>query len=185
MKLVVGLGNIGKEYENTRHNVGFLVLDSFVSEFRLENKFRAMIKKEQISGIDVLFVKPVTYMNLSGEAVKKIVDYYHIDVADIIIIHDDLDLSFGRFRLKENSSSGGHNGIKSIIQCLGTQQFNRLKIGIANNKNMDTKDYVLSKFSKDEALSLKDSYPLFQEIIGSFLRNGMTYTMNHYNKNKE
>lgn len=185
MKLVVGLGNIGKEYENTRHNVGFLILDSFLSEFRLENKFRAMIKKETISGVDVLFVKPVTYMNLSGEAVRKIVDYYHIESKDILVIHDDLDLSFGRYRLKEDSSSGGHNGIKSIIQCLGSQQFNRLKIGIANNKEMDTKDYVLGKFSKEETLFLKDTYPLFREIIESFLENGMTYTMNHYNKNKE
>ena len=121
MKLVVGLGNPGKEYENTRHNIGFMILDSFIENFSLENKFQAMVKKVKIENEDVLFVKPITYMNLSGNAVIKIVNYYHIDKKDILVLQDDLDLDFGSFKLKNNSSSGGHNGIKSIIRSLGTQ----------------------------------------------------------------
>ena len=181
MKLVVGLGNVGKEYQNTRHNVGFMVLDSFVHDFTLEKKFQAYIKKDCIDGVDVLFVKPTTFMNLSGIAVRKLVDYYKISIEDILVIQDDMDLPFGKYRCKIDSSSGGHNGIKSIISSLGTQNFARLKIGIAHDRSMDTKDYVLGTFSKQELNILKDQYSVYQNIILSFLSEGISKTMNLLN----
>lgn len=181
MKLVVGLGNPGKEYENTRHNVGFMILDSFVEGFLLENKFQAFVKQEKVGSETVLFVKPVTYMNLSGNALQKIVQYYHVDKKDILILQDDLDLSFGHFKMKENSSSGGHNGIKSIIQCLGTQEFCRLKVGIGHNQNLETVDYVLQKFSKEEMKFFESSFGLFQDIIRCWILEGAQGTMARYN----
>ncbi len=181
MKLIVGLGNPGKEYENTRHNVGFMVLNSFGDNFTLEKKFQAMLRKTKIGFNDVLFVKPVTFMNLSGNAVAKIVQYYDINISEILVIHDDLDLEFGRFRLKKNSSSGGHNGIKSIIQCLKTQDFCRLKIGIAHDRSIDTADYVLQKFSKSQIQDLTASFSFYQEIIEYWISNGTALTMEKYN----
>lgn len=185
MKLVVGLGNPGREYENTRHNVGFMILDSFINDFSFEKKFQAMLSKMKISGEEVLFVKPLTFMNLSGNAVGKIVSYYHILREDIMIIQDDLDLAFGRLRIKTNSSAGGHNGIKSIISSLGTQEFCRFKVGIAHNKDISTVDYVLQKFSKEEMKFFEENYSYFQEIIHSFIINGIDKTMALYNHNKE
>ena len=181
MKLIVGLGNPGKQYENTRHNIGFMILDSFVTGFSLEKKFQAYIKKETIHGIDVLFVKPTTYMNLSGIAVRKIVDYYKINIQDILVVQDDLDLPFGTHRCRINSSSGGHNGIKSIIDSLGTKDFARLKIGIAHDKSIDTEDYVLGSFSKKELQTLEENYSVYQKIILSFLTDGIEKTMNLFN----
>lgn len=181
MKLVIGLGNPGKEYDNTRHNVGFMVLDSFLKDFSVEKKFQAMIQKCCIHNEDVLFVKPLTYMNLSGNSIKKIVNYYHIDVDDILVIQDDLDLDFGCFKIKENSSSGGHNGIKSIIQVLNSQNFGRLKIGISHNKAISTVDYVLQRFSKEELNFFNNHYSLFEEIIYFWVLNGVGQTMAHYN----
>lgn len=180
MKMIVGLGNPGKEYENTRHNMGFMVLDYFVDGFTTSKKFQAMIKKEVVGKEDVLFVKPLTFMNLSGISVQKIAHYYQILPDDIMVIQDDLDLSFGKIRIKANSSAGGHNGIKSIIECLQTSSFPRLKIGIKHDKIENTISYVLGKFSKDDLSYLQNHYSFYQEIITSFITNGLLYTMNHY-----
>ena len=182
MKLVVGLGNPQKEYEFTRHNIGFMVLDSFVSGYTEEKKFSALIKKEKISGVDVLFVKPLTFMNLSGNAVSKIARYYQIDVEDILVIQDDLDMKVGTYKLKKNSSSGGHNGIKSIIQNLGTDSFLRLKVGISNVKKGDIIDYVLGRFSKEELNSIQSHFVDFKNIIYMFIENGADYTLQNYNQ---
>lgn len=177
MKLIVGLGNPGKEYENTRHNIGFMVLDSFLENEHWKNKFDSLyIKKD-----NVLFLKPQTYMNNSGIAVKKIVDFYKIIPEDILIVQDDLDLTFNTFKLKKNSSSGGHNGIKSIIACLNNDSFCRLKIGIANNKDIDTKDYVLAKFSNTNIQELNNKMNLYKEIIDNFIENDAEKTINKYN----
>ena len=181
MKLVVGLGNPGKEYENTRHNVGFMVLDSFDFSYTLEKKFQAFISKQKIYDEEVLFVKPITFMNLSGLAVQKIVKYYKISLEDILIIQDDMDLKMGTYKLKMNSSSGGHNGIKSIISSLQSENFCRLKIGIGHDYDISTVDYVLGKFSKKDQQFLEDHYSLFQEIILSFIEEGVQKTMNQYN----
>ena len=182
MKLIVGLGNPGLEYDNTRHNIGFMVLDSFISDFRLEKKFEALVSKKQIHGEDVLFVKPLTFMNLSGNAVSKIVRYYHIDVNDILVVQDDLDMQVGTYKLKKNSSSGGHNGIKSIIQSLGTDSFLRLKVGISKVDKDQVIDYVLGKFSKSEYESISVHFSSFQKIIQDFIEHGTSYTMQNYNK---
>jgi len=181
MKLVVGLGNPGKEYEKTRHNVGFMCVDNYVDNSLWKEKFDALYTEVILDGEKVMVVKPLTYMNLSGNSVKLFVDYFKIELNDILIIQDDLDLPVGQIRLKVNSSAGGHNGIKSIIEKLNNDNFARLKIGIANNKKFDTKDYVLGKFTEEEEKIIKDSVNLTKEIISYFLKNGIEKSMNKYN----
>ena len=181
MKLIVGLGNPGKEYENTRHNIGFMVLDYFPGN-NWSLKFNAYYCEELINNEKVVFIKPTTYMNLSGDAVSKYASYYKIDHNDILIIQDDLDLPVASYRLKYDSSDGGHNGIKSIINALKTQEIPRLKIGIANDKTKDTKDYVLGKFSKKELSDINNNLDLYKDIIIDFINNGIDGAMMHYNK---
>jgi len=184
MKMVVGLGNPGKEYENTRHNIGFMVLDSFVSGFSLEKKWQAYVKRDKIQGQDVLFVKPVTFMNLSGDAVRKIADYYHVQSEDILVIQDDLDLNMGTFKIKRDSSAGGHNGIKSIIQSLNTNHFWRLKVGVSHDRSVSTVDYVLGKFSISERQQLEKLFPFFQDIIETFICKSYDQMMQIYSIKK-
>ena len=181
MKLIVGLGNPGKEYEKTRHNVGFMCVDNYVDNLSWKEKFNALYTEFMIDGEKVLFLKPLTYMNLSGQAVKCFVDYFKVEISDLLIIQDDLDLPVGDIRLKVNSSAGGHNGIKSIISELNSDKFARLKIGIANNKNYDTKDYVLGKFSEEESILITKAVSLSKDIITYFLKNGIEKSMNKYN----
>ncbi len=181
MKLIVALGNPGDEYKYTRHNVGFLILDEYLGDVKWKSKFNAMYYETNIKSEKVLFVKPLTYMNLSGDAVVKFVKYYDIDLDDILIIQDDLDLPFGVYKLKTNSSDGGHNGIKSIINRLGSKEFARLKVGISNNKSIDTKDYVLGNFSSSERKTFKEMQCSFNSIINCFISDGIERTMNIYN----
>ena len=154
MKLIVGLGNPGKQYELTRHNVGFICLDTAKDKYnlvyKLETSFNALVATANINGEKCVFVKPQTYMNLSGEAIGKILKYYKIDVNDMLVIYDDMDLPMGALRLREKGSAGGHNGIKSIIAHVGTQEFKRIRVGISSHNNIEAKDYVLGRFSKDE-----------------------------------
>ncbi|MCM1053058.1 MAG: aminoacyl-tRNA hydrolase [Ruminococcus sp.] len=191
MKLIVGLGNPGLEYHNTRHNIGFMTIDNYLNhlktKYNLSNvnwqtKFKAEYLNLNINNEKVFLVKPTTYMNLSGESIIEFVNYYKIDIKDILIIHDDLDLKFGTYRLKKDSSSGGHNGIKSIINNLGTNAFTRLKIGISSNKEIDTKDYVLGHFSSEESEKLNNLYPTFNNIIDEFLKDDINKLMNKYNR---
>ena len=184
MKLIVGLGNPGKEYIYTRHNVGYLVLDSYNKDEKWKEKFQALYIEKRIDGEKIIFVKPLTYMNLSGNSVQQFVSYYDIKIEDILIIHDDLDLPFGKYKLKKDSSAGGHNGIKSIINRLNSNGFCRLKIGISNNKSIDTKDYVLGSFSKEEMDSLNKSLDTYNKIINCFIKEGIDRTMNIYNSKK-
>ncbi len=182
MKLIVGLGNPGKEYINTRHNVGFMVLDYFLgNNLKWKEKFNGLYYESLISGEKVIFLKPLTFMNLSGEAVVKYKNYFNLDIEDILVIHDDMDIDLGKYKLKRNSSSGGHNGIKSIINSLNSNAFLRLKIGITHNKNIDTVDYVLGKFNEKEMDLLKINFNTYEEIIRSFVVNGIDKTMNIYN----
>lgn len=158
MKLIVGLGNPGKQYEKTRHNVGFLCLDKLQEKynltFKFEGAFQADVATTNVGGNKTIFVKPLTYMNLSGEAVGKIAKFYKIEPQDVLVIHDDMDLPFGSLRLREKGSAGGHNGIKNIILHLGTEEFKRIRVGISGHANIEAKDYVLGKFSKDELIGL-------------------------------
>lgn len=184
MKLIVGLGNPGKEYENTRHNVGFRVLDSYLNTSDWKKKFSALYHEEIICGEKVLFVKPLTFMNLSGDAVVKFVNYYDVKIDDILVIHDDLDLPFSTYKLKKNSSAGGHNGIKSIINRLNSQEFARLKVGVSHDKSINTKDYVLGNFSKKENEVFNEMQNDFNKILESFIKDGIDRTMNIYNTKK-
>ena len=184
MKLIVGLGNPGRSYENTRHNVGFQLLDCIASKKGInvnKEKFNALYGELNISGEKVLLVKPLSYMNLSGSVVAKFVSFYKIPIEDILIIQDDLDMNVGRVKIVHNSSSGGHNGIKDIERCLGSNAYARVKIGIANNKDMDTKDYVLGKFSKEEIEILKKDYDKLTDIVDDFCSLSLDRLMTKYN----
>ena len=173
MKLIVGLGNPGNEYSKTRHNIGFQLLDYIVSqnglEFKSDKKFNAECATYMVGAEKVHLIKPLSYMNLSGTVVSRYANFYNIEPSDILVIQDDLDMDFGKVRILYDSTSGGHNGIKNIIECLGTKEFTRLKIGISNNKNYDTKDYVLGKFSKEESDVLSNIYSNLEHIIDDFI----------------
>lgn len=185
MKLIVGLGNPGKEYEKTRHNVGFNVIDLYLKENKLKldkEKFNGKYTKTTINGEDVIFLEPQTFMNNSGESVQAIMKFYKIDINNILVIQDDLDMEIGKIKLKEKSSSGGHNGIKSIEEHLGTEDYKRLKIGISNNKDIDTKDYVLGKFSKDDREILENTYKTCIDIINDYFEMNFDLLMGKYNK---
>lgn len=183
MKLVVGLGNPGREYKNTRHNVGFMVLDNYLGKVDWKSKMESFCYLTEINNEQILFVKPLTYMNLSGLAVSKIVNFYKIDIKDILIIQDDLDMDIGKYKIKRNSSSGGHNGIKSIISELHTEEFARLKIGISKNNQIPVDRYVLTKFNNDELENINNNMKIYKEIINEFIKNGIEEAMAKYNKN--
>ena len=184
MKLIVGLGNPGKEYEKTRHNAGFLTIDKIASELSVEldkNKCKANYGIYRYKGEKIILAKPQTYMNLSGESVVSLMKFYDVDINDVIIIHDDLDLPLGKIRLRYQGSCGGQNGMRNIINLTGTSEIKRIRIGISNDKKMDTKDYVLGKFSKEEAKVFEEAVSkAAKAIIYSFDHN-FEETMSHYN----
>ena len=185
MYLIVGLGNPGKEYENTRHNIGFMILDNYVNSKNLglfKSKDNGLFLKTKVKGEDIVFLKPQSYMNLSGEVVRKYVDFYKIDIDDILIISDDLDLTLGNFKLKSTGSSGGHNGLKNIEQHLSTRDYKRFKIGISNSKDIDTKDYVLGKLSKVEKEQLDEIKTKSITILDDYLDLEFSKLMNKYNQ---
>lgn len=185
MRLVVGLGNPGKEYENTRHNIGFFMIDHYINYKNIsgwKSKFNGLYLECNLFDEKVIFLKPQSYMNLSGEVILKFVNFYKIPISDILIISDDLDLSTGNFKLKDKGSSGGHNGLKNIEKNLGTQEYKRLKIGISNNKNIDTKDYVLSKFSKNDIDIYNDLFNELKLVLDNYFEKDFKTLMNMYNK---
>lgn len=181
MKLIVGLGNPGKEYENTRHNIGFYMLDSYLGDVDWKSKFDGLYYQTMIKGEKVLFLKPYKYINLSGEVVKKYIDFFKINISDILIIHDDLDLNVGSYRLRQSGRSGGHNGLKNIESHLGTQEYRRLKIGISNNKEIDTKDYVLGRINNDDKDVFNSISKNVNNIIEDFICDDFSLLMNKYN----
>lgn len=177
MKLVVGLGNPGKEYVNTRHNVGFMFLDSLYSDFKLNKKFNAL---ECLIG-DTIIIKPLSYMNLSGNVVYKYVNFYKIELDDILIIHDDMDIICGDYKVSYNHGDGGHNGIKDIILKLNSKKFMRLKIGISHVSGGEKKDYVLGRFSNDELDSIRGVFDKLSNVIDDFFSCDMNMFMTRYN----
>jgi PTH1 family peptidyl-tRNA hydrolase len=184
MKLVVGLGNIGDKYTNSRHNIGFNVVDKMVSTINSNFKFSNFENCGfllKVSGKDVIFLKPSLFMNNSGVAVRKVKDYYKIQPNDILIITDDCSLDLGRIRLRENGSDGGHNGLKSIIAHLNSQNFARLKIGIGNNKDLDLSDFVLGKFSKTEMVALDKVLETASEAVSVWIESGSEKVMQQFN----
>ena len=184
MKLIVGLGNPGSEYVNTRHNIGFQLLDYIANKKNIEfkrDKFNGKYAEMSFNGEKIILLKPQSYMNLSGEVVAKFVSFYKIDFNDILVIHDDLDMAFGRVKIVYDSSSGGHNGIKDIERCLGSKKYARLKIGIANNKDIDTKDYVLGKFTDSERDILLSVDKNLVNVIEDFCIMDLERLMSKYN----
>lgn len=185
MKIIVGLGNPTREYEGTRHNVGFSVIYALSDEYDINvdtKKHKALIGKGVIGGEKVILAMPMTYMNLSGESVRELKDYYKCDNEDIIVIYDDISLDVGRLRLRKKGSAGGHNGIKSIISHLGTEEFPRIKIGIGEKpKKMDLADYVLGRFSKEEQPIIRESATSAAKAVYCILTDGMDAAMNKFN----
>ena len=189
MKLIVGLGNPGKEYENTRHNVGFNFIDSYLSYKGVTDKwiskFDGLYLQTNIEREKVIFLKPQTFMNLSGNSVRKVMDYFDISIDDLLVVSDDLDLMLGHFKLKLYGSCGGHNGLRDIENKIGSSNYKRLKIGISNDKTLDTKDYVLGKLSKEDQKVLIDLYQDLHNVLDDYFRIPFTDLMSRYNrKNK-
>jgi PTH1 family peptidyl-tRNA hydrolase len=182
MKLIVGLGNPGKKYETTKHNVGFMCLDYYANQQNQSFTFNRKFNGETLKIGNLMLLKPHTYMNLSGESVRAIMEYYDIDVEDILIVYDDLALPLGKIRLREQGSSGGHNGIKSITSHLHTDQFRRIRIGIDSNPLIEAKDYVLGTFSKEELDIIVQTAKTTKLIMDDFA-NGVLFSniMNTYN----
>lgn len=177
MKLVCFLGNIGKEYEKTRHNAGFLCGDflqkkNTFSSWKKENKFFGEISEGNMNGEKILFLKPHTFMNLSGKSLLSVIQFYKIDISNICIVYDDKDMQIGKIRWREKGSSGGQNGMKDVIKVLGTQECKRIKIGVGNEKQAyfhNTADFVLSKFSSDELSFLEtDVFIKIPEMLEEF-----------------
>lgn len=185
MKLIVGLGNIGNKYTFTRHNVGFMLADSIaINEnlsFRENSRLKCLMTNLRNGIDDYLIIKPTTFMNLSGEAVRAVMDYYKIAIEDILIVYDDLSLELGKIRFRANGSDGGHNGIKSVIQHLGTKEVARLKIGIGPQPNLPSEVFVLQNFSKEELELLKPSLIKAKEGIACYFKEGIATTQNRYN----
>lgn len=188
MKLIVGLGNPGKNYKNTRHNIGFAIIDTICqnerfSPWRMEKKYQAEISDGHVVTQTAILAKPQTFMNNSGEAVELLIKYYKIPVSDIMVIHDDLDLPIGTIRISQNASSGGHRGIQSIIDHLQTQAFVRFRFGIAGEEKgaMPEEKYVLQKFSSSEQLKIDSATNLIIEAIEYSITVGVAEAKNKFN----
>ena len=188
IKLVVGLGNPGKEYKYTRHNMGFMVLDEIAKRleiYKWKQRDGALYFDTHLDMSRVIFIKPQNYINLSGDVMIKFVKYLNIKTEDILVISDDLDLPLGSIKIKEKGSSGGHNGLKNIESQLGTNEYKRIKIGISNNKQMDTKDYVLEKLSIKERNHLKPTIEKAADAVLDYFHTPFQELMSKYNTKKQ
>lgn len=185
MHIIVGLGNPGDKYAKTRHNVGFNVIDLLAKEYSIDVskiKHKALIGEGRVGTEKIILVKPITYMNLSGESVANICNYYNLDLENLIVIYDDIDLNVGKIRIRKKGSGGTHNGMKSIIKCLGSNEFPRVRIGISKpQKGQDLADFVLSRFSKEDEQHLNESFKNAVEAIDCAIRNNLDLSMNRYN----
>ncbi|CZQ93172.1 peptidyl-trna hydrolase signature 2 [Trichococcus palustris] len=187
MKMIVGLGNPGPKYADTKHNVGFITVDEWAAQNKQnynKNKFEALYLETTVNGEKVLFVKPLTFMNESGRAVRPLMDYFNVGIEDLVVVYDDMDMPVGKIRLRQKGSAGGHNGIKSLIQHLGTQDFNRIRVGIGRPQfNMTVIQHVLSPFPKIEQEDVLFSVRESVDAINYFIE-GHTFldTMNQFNK---
>lgn len=186
-KMIVGLGNIGQEYDQTRHNIGFMTVDALAEKyqatFKQDGSHHAFVATIRIENEKVILVKPTTYMNYSGRAVGPLMTYYKLAIEDLLVIQDDMDMDLGRLRLRTKGSAGGHNGIKSIAAHLNTQQFNRLKFGIGHPAHVHQAviDFVLGKFTKDEQSDMLAGIDHAIDILESFPVYDMATLMNKFN----
>ena len=189
MYLIAGLGNPTKEYDKTRHNVGFSVIDVLADRYRIdisEKKHKALCGRGVIEGQKVLLLKPQTFMNLSGESIRAAADYYKIEPEEMIVIYDDISLDPGQLRIRLKGSAGGHNGIKNIIANLGTQDFPRIKVGVgAKPPRMDLADYVLSRFGAGEQKLMEEAFGEAAEATVMMMTDGVERAMNHFNAKKK
>lgn len=187
MFIIVGLGNPTAEYAGTRHNVGFNVIDAIADKYNIsvtERKHRAFCGKGIIAGQKVILVKPQTYMNLSGESVRSVLDFYKVDIeTELLVIFDDISLDVGQLRIRKKGSAGGHNGIKNIIQHLGTNVFQRIKVGVGEKpKNYDLADYVLGYFGEAEKELMEEGYKKAITAVEMILQGDIDAAMNEFNK---
>lgn len=185
MKIIAGLGNPGQKYDKTKHNTGFMTMDHYLDEKGLsldKDKFEGLWTKQKVNGEDVILLEPQTYMNESGRSVSQIANFFKVDPEDILIIQDDMDMQIGKIRIRANGKSGGHNGIKSIIRDLGTEKFNRLKIGIRHPKNATVVSWVLTPFNDEQQKLMDDAFDTSVKIIDDFIAGrDSQYLMNKYN----
>lgn len=183
MFIIVGLGNIGEKYENTRHNIGFDSVDYIADKYNIDinrKKFKGVYGEGFIEGEKVILIKPSTFMNLSGECVREILDFYKLTNEDIIVLYDDISLDVGKIRIREKGSAGGHNGIKNIISHLGTDKFSRIKIGVGQPKG-DLINHVLGSFSKEEREVLEESLDVTKLAVDEIIKSDISSAMNKYN----
>ncbi len=188
MYLIVGLGNPGEKYRYTKHNVGFMVLDYFASVHNIsisKIKHKAVLGEGKIGQEKVILAKPQTYMNLSGESVQELMHWYKGDISKLIVVYDDVDLDVGRIRIRPSGSSGTHNGMKSIIYMLNSDEFPRVRIGIGKQPDyMDLADYVMSRFSDDEIPLMEEAIKKSALAIEEIIKEDVTAAMNKYNRDK-
>ena len=183
MFLIVGLGNPGKEYDGTRHNIGFEVVDYISDKYNIEInrvKFKGVCGEGFIEGKKVILLKPTTYMNLSGESIREVMNFYKLTEEEVIVIYDDISLPVGKIRIREKGSAGGHNGIKSTIQHMGTDKFPRVKVGVGQPTH-NLVSHVLGKFSNDEVEVLRKVIPVCSDAVAEAIRSSVTDSMNKYN----
>ncbi|MFC7322315.1 aminoacyl-tRNA hydrolase [Halobacillus campisalis] len=187
MKCIVGLGNPGKKYEKTRHNVGFMIIDELAKQNHWtvsQEKFKGLFTIEHVNGEKILLLKPQTYMNLSGDSLRMFMDYYDIDEEDVLVIYDDLDLPPGKIRLRQKGGHGGHNGIRSIIDQLGTKDFKRLRVGVGRaSVPMSVVDYVLGTFDKDQQGPVSEAVTQSVKACESWMERPFNEVMNEFNAN--
>lgn len=184
MKLIVGLGNPGPEYAYTRHNVGFLTVDTFQNKIKsteFKSGFKGLISKGKLNGEDFIILKPLTFMNLSGESVQEVMSYYKINKEDLIVVYDDMDYPVGEYSIREKGGHGGHNGIRNIIDRLNTNEFSRIRIGIGKGNKDDKSSFVLGKFSKAELEVLKVEVFKLCDALTDFISIDIKKVMTKYN----
>lgn len=189
MFIIAGLGNPGREYENTRHNIGFRVIDDIAKKYQiamLERKHKAVVGRGYIDGQKVLLVKPLTYMNQSGESVREAADYYKVDVtSQLVVVSDDISLDVGQLRIRKKGSAGGHNGLKNIILHLGREDFIRIRVGVSDKpQGYDLKDYVLGHFTDGEKKVLEEVSGKAEQAIRMIMQGDVDGAMNRYNTKK-
>ena len=186
VRLLAGLGNPGPKYDQTRHNVGFMVIDALAAEFNItvdRSKFNSLFGKGRINGTDVVLAKPQGFMNRSGPPLRQLADYFRISGESMVIVHDDIDLAFDRLKIKEKGGDGGHKGIRSTIQAFGADQFTRLRVGVGRSEfGRDAADHVLSNFSRDEQKALGTLLQKATEAIVTILSQGSRVAMNQFNQ---
>jgi len=185
VRLIAGLGNPGRTYKNTRHNAGFMVLDEIAAACSISfdnNKFDVLYGRGMMEGIEVILAKPQSFMNRSGPPVRNLASYFKILCEDMLIVHDDIDLTIGRIKIKEKGGHGGHKGIKSLIDAFGNGEFARLRIGVGRSEKSSVTDHVLGRFSKDENLNLDRVISRSRDAVVSFFVEGRAECMNEFNQ---